>query len=174
MRGALGLGHLIDGNSSAFTKRTPPSAKNTTNKRKKRTGSDSDSDSEDEDDDEVPISVLKKRTGSDSGSEDEDNDEVPISALKSSSLGKKMLGASCTSSIAKKAETVLTPNAIVCSDGASVETSLIGNQWSNAKSKNGWVTSKKSSSKLSKSVWQKLQKLGWKYVCGPEPHNKGM
>jgi len=197
MRGALGLGRPIDGNSAAFTKRTPPSAKNTTNKRKKRTGSDSDSDSGDEDDDEVPISALKKRSGSDSDSGDEDEDEVPISALKkrsrsdsdsgdedddevpfsalkSSTLGKKMLGASCTSSIAKKAETVLTPNAAMCSDGASVETSLLGNQWSNAKSKNGWVTSKNTSSKLSKSVWQKLQKLGWKYVCGPEPHNKGM
>ncbi len=172
MRGALGLGHSIDGNSSAFSKLTPSSAKKTTNKRKKCTGSDSDSG--DADDDEVPISALKNQTGSDSDSGDEDDDEVPISALKSSSSGKKMLGASFTSNLAKKAETVLTPNAAVCSDGASVESSLLGNQWSNTKSENGWVTSKKRISKLSKSVWQKLQRLGWKYVCGPEPHNKGM
>jgi hypothetical protein len=143
-------GAYQSGDSS--TKRAPHSAKNTSKKRKKLSEFDSDSGGE-------------------------DDDEVPLSALKSNppSLDKKMPGKSFSSSTAKKAGTKLIPNAAVCSDEASIETALIDNRSNVASSKSGRVTSKYSSSKLPNSVWWKtLQGRGWKYVCGPEPHSKGM
>jgi hypothetical protein len=148
MKGALGVGHLLKGSPSASIKRTPPTV--TATKSKKRTGSESDSG---DDDDKVLISALKK---------------------KPSSSCKKMHGAPFSSSTAKKMETGLVPYVDVSSDRDSGETSLIDNRSNNAKSRNGSVRSNISSSNLSNfNIWKKLQNLGWKYVCGPEPHNKG-
>ncbi|KAL3776456.1 hypothetical protein ACHAW5_006902 [Stephanodiscus triporus] len=137
--------------SDSSKKRTPHSPKNTSKKQKKKL-SGFDSDSGGEEDDEVPLSALKNKTPS---------------------LDKKNPGKSCSSIKARKAGTKLISNAAVCSDEASIETALLNNRLNIASSKSGSVTSKYSSSKLSNVDWWKtLQERGWKYVCGPEPHNK--
>jgi hypothetical protein len=89
-----------------------------------------------------------------------DDDDAPISTLKTnrtySGKSKKMPCASfaCSSSTGatKKVNIGLSP---VGSDGSSV------------KDKNG-------SNLLSGPIWKKLQEKGWRYMCGPEPYNKGM
>ncbi|KAL3822297.1 hypothetical protein ACHAXA_005930, partial [Cyclostephanos tholiformis] len=153
MKGALGVGLKT---STATAKETPPALK-------KRTPPT------------VTATKRKKRTGSESDSGDESDDKVLISALKNkpSSSGKTMLGTSFSSSTAKKVETGLVHSAEVCGDRDSDETPLMANRSKGTKSRNESVRRNKSSSNMSNvDIWKRLQKLGWKYVCGPEPHNK--
>jgi myosin heavy subunit len=89
-----------------------------------------------------------------------DDDDAPISTLKTnrtySGKSKKMPCASfaCSSSTGatKKVKIGLSP---------------VGSDRSSVKDKND-------SNLLSGSIWKKLQEKGWRYMCGPEPYNKGM
>jgi hypothetical protein len=110
-----------------------------------------------------------------------DDDDAPISTLKShktyAGKSKKMPCASFASSSPtgpiKKVKTGLSPHAARGSDGSSVETSLTGNKSNSAKGASS-VKDKNGSNLLSGSIWKKLQEKGWRYMCGPEPYNKGM
>jgi len=89
-----------------------------------------------------------------------DDDDAPISTLKTnrtySGKSKKMPCASfaCSSSTGatKKVKIGLSP---------------VGSDRSSVKDKND-------SNLLSGSLWKKLHEKGWRYMCGPEPYNKGM